>query len=300
ISLNLFMDQLVELSLTAKTDFHANKSGSIYKIDVICFSRTFTLFKNFKDFVEFDSILRSVFKNKNIPKLGISRNTSNSDKAAIIQSYLNGISSNTKILRSEPFQNFVELPADLRVMLLIRLSDNALYKDNDSSTPEDIVEKFLRKIDGSKFKLKELKNFEYEYFNEKPHLDKKSIIRLYKGFGMYSGLLKMCGEFGLEMNFAFNAIKLLFGLVDIEKNKDAKFYLETLCSLPENNLREMNIHEHILSERGTKIIAFKLISLIKPFKNNFLETCVSDFWCRKLYSRWQEVQQNKNKTNIRF
>lgn len=66
----------------------------------------------------------------------------------------------------------------------------------------------------------------------------------------------------------------LYSIFILHEILEASFYLEILCKLTNIELKEMKIHQHIISERGSKIVAFKLISLIIPYKKNFLEVFI--------------------------
>lgn len=235
-----------------------------------------------------------------LPDLPVSPNQKNnlnsSEKLLEFSKYLKSLIMIPEIIKTRVMLSFLEIPVNIRVMLFINLQSRGLESNVDNLDSDNVIDEFLKNLNETKKKLKIIKNFESHYFMKKPKLESKVIKRLFKGVGIYDGLIKTCGSFEKSFTMSCAALLLLFNLIDREKNSNAEYFLSELGMLEKSELVVMNLHEHILSERGSKTTAFKIIELISLHYKNFLGECVTDEWSREEYSKWKfskEIKMNR-------
>ncbi len=102
-----------------------------------------------------------------------------------------------------------------------------------------------------------MKSFEEYFFDQRPRLTPEYIRLLFQGKSGADGeggLIQTCGDFGYSHVASRAALYLLCRLLDVEKNKDAQLFVDQFVSLEVNVLRKMQLHLHILSERGNRLV----------------------------------------------
>ena len=112
----------------------------------------------------------------------------------------------------------------------------------------------------------------------------------------------VCGEVHYSHVAARAALHLLLRFVDVEKNKDAQYFLDVLLTLDLSLLKRMQLHQHIISERGNRLSAFRLLHAYRcaaiAHRSSVMATAASvdssvqlligDGWAVKEYYRWSE------------
>ena len=115
-------------------------------------------------------------------------------------------------------------------------------------------------------------------------------------------LIVVCGEVHYSHVAARAALHLLLRFLDVEKNKDASYFLDVLLTLDLSLLKRMQLHQHIISERGNRLTAFRLIHAYRcaviAQRASVMATAASvdvavqmligDGWAVKEYYRWSE------------
>ena len=116
-------------------------------------------------------------------------------------------------------------------------------------------------------------------------------------------LIVVCGDVHYSHVAARAALHLLLRLCDVEKNRDAQYFLDALLSLDLSLLKRMQLHQHIISERGNRLSAFRLILAYRNAAiahrssviggglgsvDGSLQQLVGDGWALKEFYRWSE------------
>jgi len=173
-------------------------------------------------------------------------------------------------------------------------------------------------------KVAALKSFEEWFFEERPRLSSECIRMLLMGRGggeQDGGLLQTCGNLTYSHVSSRAALYLLCRLLDVERNKEAPAFLDQFARLDVEHLRRMQLKQHILSERGNRIGAFKIIHILRnthvaatapPHSSmgggnggvvgmeRVLEAVVGDAWALREYYKWAERQSNSSGQIVPF
>jgi hypothetical protein len=82
---------------------------------------------------------------------------------------------------------------------------------------------------------------------------------------------------------------MLCRLLDVEKNKDAQAFLDAFTHSDKQSLKALQLHLHILSDRGNRTGAFLLVSILREKIPSLpVDVYVPDSWARQEYFRWAE------------
>ena len=146
-----------------------------------------------------------------------------------------------------------------------------------------------------------VKEFEEYFFDQRPRISSEWIRILFQGEDGISGLIATCGNvsysqvrpvsrrfysksnhpptipdsmlvpkcFRLFSHLCFHqvasraALDLLCRLLDVEKNKDAQSFLDAFTHSDKQSLKSLQLHLHILSDRGNRAGAFRLVSILR-------------------------------------
>lgn len=136
-----------------------------------------------------------------------------------------------------------------------------------------------------------LASFETWFFDTRPRLTPDFIRLLLQGkSGAESegGIMHTIGDISYSHVAARAALYLLCRLLDVEKNKDAHLFLDQFTSFDVHTLKKLNLSAHILSERGNRIGAFKLVQILANAARPDLqlEAVVSDAAALREYHKW--------------
>lgn len=151
-------------------------------------------------------------------------------------------------------------------------------------------------------KVAAVKSFEQYFFENRPRFSAEYIRLLFQGKNGQEGdggLVQTCGDFAYSHVASRAALYLVCRLLDLEKNRDASLFLDQFTSLDPAVLKRMQLHLHILSERGNRLGAFKMVHLLQncnrtnhrgenPFS---VEQIVSDTWARQEFFAWVERKE---------
>jgi len=78
-------------------------------------------------------------------------------------------------------------------------------------------------------------------------------------------------------------------LLDIERNKDAHTFVEVFVSLKTSRLSRMNICNHVDEERGSRLGAFRLLSVLRDrMGSRSVDQILGDQRAREQFFRWAE------------
>lgn len=176
-------------------------------------------------------------------------------------------------------------------------------------------------------KVTALKSFEEWFFDNRPRLSTEYIRLLLqgnaKGGDSDGSLLQTIGDVAYSHVASRAALYLLSRLLDVEKNKDAALFLEQFVSLDVSVLKRMHIGQHILSERGNRIGAFKIIQILRNANvggggggggggavtggasgssrvDLQLEQIVNDSWALREYFKWAERKSDTSGQIVPF
>lgn len=161
-------------------------------------------------------------------------------------------------------------------------------------------------------KVSAIKNFEDWFFENRPRLNQEFIRLLLQGKSgseTDGGLIQTIGEIGYSHVASRAALYLLCRLLDVEKNKDAHLFLEQFVSFDALTLKQMQMNEHIISERGNRIGAFKIIHILRNTPSassstgrtdSQLEAIVNDQWALREYFKWADRKSDTSGQIVPF
>jgi hypothetical protein len=97
------------------------------------------------------------------------------------------------------------------------------------------------------------------------------------------------------------ALDLLCRLLDVEKNKDAQLFLDAFTHSDKQSLKSLQLQLHILSDRGNRAGAFRLVSILREKVAALpVEVYVPDSWARQEYFRWAERNTEQGAGGIAY
>ena len=154
-------------------------------------------------------------------------------------------------------------------------------------------------------KVSAIKAYEWWFFDQKPRLSPELIRVLFAGKSGQEGeggLIVVCGEVHYSHVAARAALHLLLRFLDVEKNKDAQYFLDVFLTLDLSLLKRMQLHQHIISERGNRLSAFRLIHAYRNAAiahrssvmaapasvDASVQLLIGDGWAVKEYYKWSE------------
>ena len=154
-------------------------------------------------------------------------------------------------------------------------------------------------------KVSAISSYELYYFEHKPRLSPELIRVLFAGKANQEGeggLIVTCGDVHYSHVAARAALHLLLRFVDVERNKDAQYFLDVLLSLDLSLLKRLQLHQHIISERGNRLTAFRLLHCYRSALvahrssvmgggvsvDHSIQALIGDGWAVKEFYRWSE------------
>ena len=154
-------------------------------------------------------------------------------------------------------------------------------------------------------KVSAISAYEQYYFEQKPRLSPDLIRVLFAGKAAQEGeggLIVTCGDVHYSHVAARAALHLLLRFVDVERNKDAQYFLDALLSLDLSLLKRLQLHQHIISERGNRLTAFRLLHCYRSALiahrssvmgggvsvDHSMQALIGDGWAVKEFYRWSE------------
>ena len=154
-------------------------------------------------------------------------------------------------------------------------------------------------------KVSAIASYELYFFEHKPRLSPELIRVLFAGKANQEGeggLIVTCGDVQYSHVAARAALHLLLRFVDVERNKDAQYFLEVLLSLDLSLLKRLQLHQHIISERGNRLTAFRLLHCYRGALiahrssvmgggvsvDHSIQALIGDGWAVKEFYRWSE------------
>ena len=154
-------------------------------------------------------------------------------------------------------------------------------------------------------KVSAISSYELYYFEHKPRLSPELIRVLFAGKANQEGeggLIVTCGDVHYSHVAARAALHLLLRFVDVERNKDAQYFLDVLLSLELSLLKRLQLHQHIISERGNRLTAFRLLHCYRSALiahrssvmgggvsvDHSIQALIGDGWAVKEFYHWSE------------
>jgi hypothetical protein len=161
-------------------------------------------------------------------------------------------------------------------------------------------------------KVTAIKNFEEWFFESRPRLSPeftKLLLAGKSGSEADGGLIHTIGDITYSHVASRAALYLLCRLLDVEKNKDAHLFLDQFVNFDALTLKKMQISQHIISERGNRIGAFKIIQILRNAPagaasvgrtDHQLEQIVNDSWALREYFKWSERKSDTSGQIVPF
>lgn len=318
------MDHELTVRFTHSNTVRDKKPYTIYEIEVRSSSTiTWVIYKRYSAFYALHQELSKAHASHphiRLPHLPPKRLTRSlaaefvEKRKQELQEYLREILASAELLHSPVILSFLEVPDSVKPMLARTPSTNHMYPGFDlkdmseeakarllsskadyqhKSYEERRVLELINLLKYHPNKVAAIKNFEEYFFQTRPRLSNEFIQMLFQGrpgTDAEGGLVQCCGDFQYSHVASRGALYLLCRLLDVEKNKDAQLYLDQFTSLPLSVLGQMQLHLHILSERGNRLGAFRIVQVLRnAHKGHFsIEDIVADTWARQEYFRWVE------------
>ena len=262
-----------------------------------------------------------------------------------LQDYLRAILDTPYLMHSPIVLKFLEVPDSVKPMLIAAAShayrntagetievaggasgtggaaknpiQNSLLSNSSHKSYEE--RRILELIASLKFhpnKVAAIKSFEDYFFDQRPRLTSELIRLLFQGKSGSDGdggLIQTSGDLLYSHVAARASLYLLVRLLDVEKNKDAQLFLDQFGHIDHNVLKKMKLEQHIISERGNRLGAFRILSILKSISaaqqasggggrggpHEFtVESIVNDSWAVAEYHRWADrFSASMNNTN---
>eukprot|EP01083_Nonionella_stella_P283400 964608_1 len=314
------MDEQLRVTFTASNTIPNKKPYTIYEIEVRTVSaKSWVIFKRYNEFHGLNQeLIKSLSRSSvHLPTLPPKRLRSLNvhiveKRMAELQDYLRQLLANSVVLKTEPMLNFLEVPTNIRELLHVgpttqrkESASSPITKKSTSTHPSRSVPVDLQRVldlaiqlNTSNYKVRAVQQFEKYFFDKRPRYTADVINILYRGDSNQGGLIRCCGDFKYSYIASHSALELLCRLLDVERNKDAKLFLDSFTSLEILVLKELNLHEHILSERGTRLSAFRLVKVLEEKVDAPLSVYVPDTWARQAYQKWANNQRKLTSVDI--
>eukprot|EP00466_Bigelowiella_natans_P009186 jgi/Bigna1/88767/estExt_fgenesh1_pg.C_380004 len=288
------MDTL-RVKFTHYTKVRERSPYTVYEIAVQSPSTiSWVIYKRYKDF---DKLHNSLKKDVRLPPLPpkrlfqIMEATFVENRMAQLQEYMSKVLQLPNLMRNSILIDFLKVPDSVRPMLL---SDNMLNTSSASnstkaspsgartrptypgkSIEEQKVFELVDSLRSSTNRVAAIADFEAFFFRARPRLSKTVTQYLFLGQSgdqkNSGGLIDCCG------------------LLDVERNKDAHTFVEVFTCLKPAKLSRMNLHKHVDEERGSRLGAFRLLSVLREkMGTRAIEQILGDEAARSQYFRWAE------------
>jgi len=316
----------LKVTFTHSNTVREKRPFTIYEIEVRSSTHTWVIYKRYRDF---HALHQELSKRAtptddtqiDLPHLPPKRLTRSlavefvEKRKKELQGYLRETLTSPELLHSSVILDFLEVPDSIKPMLARNPSGKAAYpggvdmqdmsdeaRSHIMSTKIDYQHRpyeerkvldLLTQLKHHQNRVAAIKSFEEYFFSSRPRLSGEFIKKLFfvdSGTAYEGGLIQTCGDFEYSHVASRAALYLLCRLLDVEKNKDATTYLDQFCCMKSAVLSKMNLHLHILSERGNRLGAFKIVQVLLSAhpEASFLECVVADAWARQEYFRWAE------------
>lgn len=319
----------LKVTFTHSNTVREKRPFTIYEIEVRSSTHTWVIYKRYRDFHTLhqelskkNGVALSQENHYDLPHLPPKRLTRSlavefvEKRKKELQGYLRDILATRELLHSEVILDFLEVPDSIKPMLAHNQTGEKTHypggmdlKDMGEEARSHLLSSkidythrpyeerrvldLLTHLKHNQNRVAAIKSFEEYFFQTRPRLSSEYIKKLFyfhDSARFEGGLIETCGDFEYSHVASRAALYLLCRLLDVEKNKDATIYLEQFTSLPKAVLARMHLHLHILSERGNRLGAFKIVQVLQEKHNDpkFLDEVVPDIWARKKYHLWAE------------
>lgn len=277
---------------------------------------TWVIYKRYNNFFELHQGLSSL-KLVKMPVLPPKRLTRSlaaefvEKRKVELQEYLRAILASPELRHTDDMLDFLEVPDSVRPMLARGVGDGHQGvlegKDGDVAAREQFMSSqnyqqrsydeqrvldLVTALTYNRNKVAAIKAFESFFFGKRPRLEPQQVRLLLQGehgAEREGGLVQTCGDFPYSHVAARAALDLMCRLLDVEMNKDAGYFIDELASLEPHVLKCMRLHLHILSERGNRLGAFKLLLVLQGRMPDLpVNKVVGDNWARQEFFKWAE------------
>jgi len=302
------MDVLQLTFMNTNTVRDKKKSYTTYEIEVKSLSTiNWIIYKRYSDFYALHQQLLKIALGKRIelhlPQkrfLGLLASGFVETRRKELQEYLTQIIRTSALALTDPVLNFLEVPDTVRSML-IRSPNTPKVAEFEARTPtkdmghlteiELRVHDFLKALKQRLDRVQVLQEFEEYYFEQKPRLSPQLARVLFQGTKHKddAGLVETSGDFAYSHVSARTAFSFFCRLLDPERTKDSSLFVEVLCTLSVRSLARLQLHVHILSERGTRLQCYRLLALIQKVMPQIeIEAIVADPRARREHLGWSQ------------
>jgi len=312
MNLNSGNDTL-KVKFTHSNTVRDKKPYTIYEIEVLSTTANkWVIYKRYSDFYTLHQELskhhtaRSHIRLPHLPPKRLTRSLAAEfveKRKNELQAYQREILAIKELLHSQVLLKFLEVPESERGLIAVPSQSLGVPDTKDwfarqkmnphQSYEERKVFELINLLELHPNRVSAIKSFEDYFFGNRPRLAPEYIRQLFLGKlggSGEGGLVQTCGDFSYSYVASKAALYLLCRLLDVEKNKDAKLFLDQFFNLSTSVLTNMQLHLHILSERGNRLGAFQIVSLLSRNspKGQIIEEIVTDTWARQEYNRWAE------------
>jgi len=302
----------LRVKFTHYTKVRDRNPYTVYEIAVQSPSTiSWVIYKRYNDFHKLNNQLQKV---DGLPKLPPKKIFMLMDLAFVenrkkgLQEYLSKLLQLPGLMRNPVLIDFLKVPDSVKPMLLNDPSSHTAAAASSravSSGPgrrgsypnksyEDRkVFELVDALHSSPNKVAAIADFEQYFFRYRPRLA-KDVVR-YLLIGQFTaeskkgGLIQTCGDSQYSKVASRSALDVICRLLDVERNKDAHTFVEVFASLGPGQLKLMNIGNHIEDERGSRLGAFRLVSILRD-RMALVSTqqIVSNEGAWSLYLKWAE------------
>ncbi len=270
----------------------------------------------YKRYNNFDKLHKQLSKNMRLPALPPKRIFQQLDPEFIknrmsqLQEYVRQLLKLPNLVKNPVLIEFLKVPDSVKPMLLNdnssgaggvkapKLTGKSGVKPPpsypDKSEEERKVYELVDALKSNPNRVAAIAVFENYFFSFRPRLSKDAIRHLFLGHTADAsrnsgGLVQTCGNDEYSKVASRAALDLICRLLDVERNKNARAYVDVFVGLNAARLRSLNIESHIREERGSRLGAFRLLSVLRErMKDTDIRAIVGDQGAAEQYFRWAE------------
>lgn len=326
------MSDLLNVTFTTANSVRGRKPYTVYELRVSSsITPSWIILKRFRDFAALHGQLSErLTSDKDLrkqgpirlplmpkkKKFGSMRKDVVDARQKKLEEYVRQLLRNQSLRRTDLVMDFLNVPEAVRQMILLQTPrrrptpthDDEKSKINHKNMNEDEfeVDILLKKLYQQKDRVRALQRFESWYYMDRgpdigmngismhPHL----IRKLLKGYDRYPGLIQSCKMSHCKTAWR-GSLSLLCKLMDVERNKYARMFIQVFLNLDHSLYREMDLHKHI--KDSTQEDGFQIVSLIHeglPRLDPTVYVSDAESWIQ--YLKWSKIQHDSYIVGVNY
>lgn len=324
------MSDLLDVAITNANSVGGKNPYTIYELKVSSsITASWIILKRFRDFVALNQQLTSRITSDpdlkkgghRLPemprkkKFGSMKPSVVAKRQRELELYTKTLLQNQSLRRADLLLDFLNVPEAVRQMILIQTPrrrhttpehDDKYEKKRQHMNEDELeVDILLKKLYQQKDRVKALQRFEEWYYLDRPDIGNNGISmhphlirKLLKGYDRYPGLIQSCKLSHCKTAWR-GSLSLLCKLMDVERNKYARMFIQVFLNLDHSLYREMDLHRHI--KDSTQEDGFQIVALIHeglPRLDPTVYVSDAESWIQ--YLKWSKIQHDSYIVGINY